>query len=720
MKKLYLVHLLLAIVLLSVAACGAPDTPADGAGAGEETAAEETTAEETAAGETAEGELAAPIAFTAGEAPGEGGEIATYPLEDLVRYEALDSYQEPEWVSELVAAGDLPPVEERLPAEPQVIPTAGMSDGIGVYGGVWRDFSAVPTEGWNLCAGQTQGWFGINYIYSEALVDSAPTFMRSDAVEPLPNLAKSWEWSEDGTELTMELIEGAKWSDGDPFDVEDVMFTWEDNILDPNVNSWKSRTSWQINGEDVTLEAIDDYTIKWTFPVERPVAKLFDMDFLDFTMCPAHVLKPHHPTYNADADYATYEAALPSDDLPPVSLGPWVAVEYRTDEFMVMRRNPYYWKVDEEGRQLPYLDEVTFEKGESGLGRTLGTLAGSIDHTNLENPSSYVEATKRVQEADAHFSINWGPEALGFPLEFNLSSNLGVESERDAALRELFRDLRFRQAVSYALDRDGVAQTVIRGPFLRGFPGGLVPGAAEFDIDSVVYYPYSPQSAEILLAELGFEDTDGDGILNWTDGPLAGDNLVIELNTGEAAVATQQVGEAVAALLREVGIQVNLNVLQGPAGDDAIESGRWEMRVTRTGQEWLTPFTRCTDLAPVTKEAPAWHRAGAEPRELLDFEQEMVEIVNQFCVESDSAVRADLMSEYNRLFTENVYNVGTVIGRYGLALAKRFQNIPTGAPPFFYHWTWGNVRPEQVWIAAADQGEASETRPGVIPVYASE
>ncbi len=262
---------------------------------------------------------------------------------------------------------------------------------------------------------------------------------------------------------------------------------------------------------------------------------------------------------------------------------------------------------------------------------------------------------------------------MGFPLQLNLSSNLGVENERDAALRELFRDLRFRKAISYALDRDGIAQSVIRGPFLRGFPGGLVPGASEFTYDSAVYYPYDPASAAALLAELGFEDTDDDGILNWTDGPLAGDNLVIELNTGEAAVAEQQVGEAIVALLREAGIQINMNVLQGPADDEAIRSGTWEMRVDRTGQEWLTPFTRCTELAPVTKETPVWHREGAEPRELLDFEEELVAIVNEFCLESDTARRAELMQQYNTIFTENVYNVGTVIGRYGLGHCRALR-----------------------------------------------
>lgn len=699
--------LLLPILLLAACAGGA------------EPAAEEPMAEEqpAMAEEEMPMELAAPVPYEFGSLPGGGsGEVARYPLSDLVQYRALDSYSQPAFMDALVADGTLPPVEDRLPPEPMVIPTAGMSDGQGVYGGVWRDFSAVQTEGWNLCAGQTQGWFGINYIYSEALVDAAPVFMRSDDFAPLPNLAKSWEWSEDGTQLTMHLMQGVKWSDGDAFDIEDIVFTWEDNIQDPNVNSWKSPTSWTMDDTPVTIDFIDDYTFAWNFPVAHPVQKIFDMDFLDFTLCPAHILKEHHPRHNDAADYESYEAALPPQDLPPVSLGPWVAVEYKTDEFMVMRRNPYYWKVDEAGHQLPYMNEVTFKKGESGIGRTLGTLGGEIDHTNLENPSTYIETTRRQQEEDAHFYVAWGPEALGFPLEFNLSLNHGVENDRDAALRELFRDLRFRKAVAYALDGEGIAQSVVRGPFLRGFPGGIVPGAVEFDIDSVVDYPYDPASASALLQDLGFEDTNGDGILNWTSGALEGEELIIGLNTSEDAAATQNVGEAATALLREVGVQINMRVLQGPALNDAAQNGTWEMRVTRTGQHYLTPFTRCTDLGPVTREYTT-HREGAEPRVLLDFEEEIVDIVNQFCLEPDAAVRAELMSRYNQLFTENVYHAGTIIGRYGLAMAKRFKNIPVGAPPFFVHWTWGNVRPEQMWIATEDQDLVPEIRPGEIPMH---
>ena len=157
-------------------------------------------------------------------------------------------------------------------------------------------------------------------------------------------------------------------------------------------------------------------------------------------------------------------------------MGPWVPVEYKTDELLIMRRNPYFWMVDESGNQLPYIDEAVYQKGPSGVGRTLCTLAGGCDHTNLENPSSeYVEALTRAQEPDAEFIMNWGPEDLVFNVQVNQSSTLGITDERDTAIRELFREDDFRQAFSHALDRDGIAQSLMRGPFLRAFPGGVFP-----------------------------------------------------------------------------------------------------------------------------------------------------------------------------------------------------------------------------------------------------
>lgn len=713
-SRIFLVLSLLVVVSMIITACGSADPAASDTQ--EEAAAP--AAEEATESSGAE-EMAMEVDLSPSEYPEPqlimgSREVQKLPLDQILTYKALDSYTEPDWVSELVADGVLPPVEERLPLEPRVILESGMSDGLGVYGGVWRDFSACPTEGYNRGAGQSAGWFGIEAAAFASLLKSGPIYRRSDALEPLPYLAKSWEWSEDGFELTMNLIEGAKWSDGHPFTTEDVLFTWEDMIVDTNVQSPKGASAWVFDDEMTQLEVMDDYTFKFIFPVAFPVQAFFQMDEGDFHISPAHILKPIHPKYNSEMDYVDFEAAMPPDETPVV-LGEFVPVEYITDELMILRRNPYYWGVDEAGNQLPYLDEVVFEKGPSGVGRTLSTLAGSADHSNLENPSTFIETLKRAEEDDAHFYVEWGPETLGFSIKLNLSTSLGVKDERDTAVRELFRDVRFRKAVSFALDREGISQSILRGPFLRGWAGGLFPGSSYFDRNTVAYFNNNPEAAAALLAELGFEDTDGDGTLNWPTERLAsGENLVLALVTSEDAEETQTVGDAAVTLLGDLGVQINVRPLNSAARREMNEAGEWEMRVDRDGQTFAVPFTRCRELAPIEKEF-SFHREGAEPRQLLDFEQELIDIVTAFCAEPDTDVRRQLMAEYNQITTENVYFMGVFVGRYGLAAAKRFKNVPAGMPVFMYNWTWENVMPEQVWVDPAQQ--IDQLRPGVIPTY---
>ena len=159
----------------------------------------------------------------------------TFVARDLIlEFKSLAEYHEPEWVTQAyVKAGKLPPVNDRLPKEPMVYKTGNMPDGIGVYGDALRHVVGGRPEGWNYSAGQSQGWGGIDIAMSECLTRTAPLFqVEAKDVEPLPNLAKGWDWSSDGHKLTMHLIEGAKWSDGNAFDADDIMFYWDDNVLE--------------------------------------------------------------------------------------------------------------------------------------------------------------------------------------------------------------------------------------------------------------------------------------------------------------------------------------------------------------------------------------------------------------------------------------------------------------------------------------------------------
>jgi peptide/nickel transport system substrate-binding protein len=648
-----------------------------------------------------------------------GAPVKRLPINQIVVYKALPKYHQAPWLDKLVADGKLPPVEQRLPKEPAVYLKSGMKDGIGVYGDLWRGFSACPTAGYNDMAGVTMGWFGIESYTSRygALVKTGPLFRTDQDIEPMPEVAKSWDWSADGKQLTMHLIEGAKWSDGVAFTADDIMFTWEGYILDPNVNSSRKQDAWSWDGKPATLEKVDDFTIKFTFPISKPLDAFYLMNEDNFHAMPAHQLKPLHPKWseaNPKPSYKDFANALPPDKLPLVTLGPWVITEYKTDELMIFRRNPYYWKVDEDGNQLPYMDEIQYRKGPSGIGRDLCTIAGDCDHMNLENPSSYVEAMTKAQQPDAKFNVSWGPELLGYGILFNYSLDVGVQNDRDKAVRELNRDLRFRQAMSYATDRDGVAQSIMKGPFLRGWAGGLYPGAPDFDKNSTVYYPYDPPSAKALLAEIGLKDTNGDGVLEWTSGSQAGQPVVLQMLASQDAKETQSVAEALVNQWGAVGIKINMKIIDSQTNTDTMAAATWDLTVDRGGQAFALPFTNVTTLGPITKTFN-WHKEGSTPRKMMDFEQSLVDVINKYRVTFDSAGRKQLMAQYENIFTKNVYRLGVFVGRYGLGTAKRVKNIPDGTPVFMYTWVEEAILLDTLWTPADQQ--LKQNRPETIAVY---
>ena len=629
---------------------------------------------------------------------------------DIYDYRALPAYSEPAWVTEFVTAGKLPPLAERLPKEPLVYKTANMVDGNGVYGDVMRHVIGGRPEGWNFWAGQSYGWGGIDIGLVECLTRTGPLFeVNSTDLQPMPNLAKAWEWSEDGMSLTVHLIEGAKWSDGDPFDSEDIAFYWNDIVMDPEVTPLMG-ASQDTYGKGTTLDIVDAYTFKMTFTSPFPEAALYAMAYGNFCPGPSHVLKPAHPKYGGK-DYQSFHDAFPADMMNFPVMGAHVVVEHRPDDIVVLRRNPFYWKVDEAGQQLPYLDEMQYRLS-TWADRDVQAVAGTGDFSNLEQAENYVESLKKAADPASPAKLAFGPRTIGYSLYPNLSGNgWGEPDATQQAVRELNRNLDFRKAITYALDRQRLGDSLVKGPFTSIYPGGIYSGTSFYDKDSTVYYPFDVASAKEALAAAGLTDTDGNGFVN----VAGGDDLNVTLLTQIDYATDKNLAEGVVAMMADAGVKVSLNALIGKDFDNARDGGKFDWVVIRNGTELITMVSNTTMLAPVGATTSNHHRANAAGElDLLPYEQQMVDTVNAFISERDPAKRVELAKTYQKLYTENLDGIGLTAYPGALIINKRFSNIPAGAPIFMYNWAEDNIIRERVYVAA-DKQIGAELHPNMLP-----
>ena len=629
---------------------------------------------------------------------------------DMYTYRALESYSEPDFVKAFVDAGLLPPVAERLPAEPLVFSAGDMPDGTGVYGDVMRHVIGGRPEGWNFWAGQSYGWGGIDIGMVECLTRTGPLFqVNSEDLQPLPNLAKSWEWSEDGMSLTVNLIEGAKWSDGDPFDTEDIDFYWNNIVMDPEVTPLMGATQ-DTYGAGTTLEVLGPHQFRFTFTTAFPEQVLYAMAYGNFCPGPSHMLKPHHPAFGGES-YEAFRNAFPPDYMNFPVMGAWVVVEHRPDDIVVLRRNPYYWKVDEAGNQLPYLNEMHYRLS-TWADRDVQAVAGTGDFSNLEQAENYVEALQRSADPEAPARLAFGPRTIGYSLYFNMSANgWGEPDARGQAVRELNRNENFRMGVTQALDRARLGESLVKGPFTVQYPGGLYAGTSYYDAASTVFFPYSLESAKAHLAAAGLEDSDGNGFLNLP----GGDDLQITLLANTDYQTDKTLAEGVVAMMEEAGIKIALNLLSGNDRDAARSAGQWDWMVFRNESELITVVQNTTQLAatgPQTFRAHFGNAAGE--LDLLPFEQQLVDIVNAFIGSRDAAERQELMRQYQQVYTQNVYAAGLTAYPGALVINKRFANIPAGAPIFMYNWAEDNIIRERVFVPADAQAD-HELHPNTLP-----
>ncbi|MCY3781031.1 MAG: ABC transporter substrate-binding protein [Chloroflexi bacterium] len=404
-----------------------------------------------------------------------------------------------------VEAGNLPPLEERLPNTPLVVgpgllmPEEALPDWEpGQHGGTLR---TAFTSAF--------GFSGELFVMNVEPIVAAPDI---DVEGFYGNVAESFEVNDDATVFTFTLREGLKWSDGTPVTTADVAFVFNDLYNNGEYGAFPNKFK-SASGSPAELAVVDDYTFSLSFDVPSG-GILRDLAITGWTsyndmIKPAHYLGDYHPSY-ADADElaAALEAeGLSAEEWPILfnnkdcprfhimrekcigfpQLSPWVVTEL-SESGTIMQRNPYYWKVDTEGKQLPYLDTLVAQVFGDGEMVNLGAIAGDIDFlygTQYSNFPLYKENEESGNYVTIPLILHADPTALYIQTCNN-----------DPAFVAVADDVRFRRGLSHAIDREEIIDVIYLG--LGSIPTWI---PAEFD----------PDLANQLLDEMGMDQRDGDG-----------------------------------------------------------------------------------------------------------------------------------------------------------------------------------------------------------------
>ena len=413
------------------------------------------------------------------------------------------------FLAELVEEGKLPPVAERVGPEPVVIQG---NDGLGNYGGTW-----------NLI---TNTIFTVNriddYLTGTSLVRWSPL---GDPI--VPHIAKRWEVSPDKREWIFYLREGMKWSDGHPFTADDILFWWNYEVKQKLTAFPRSM---KVKGETGEILKIDPYTVKIIF--SHPHGLFLErLPFEDAFFSPRHYLEKYHPELgNEELIDATMKAnkiptrkalyitlRLPNNPDHP-RLWPWIYRTYKSNPPQAYVRNPYYWAVDTEGNQLPYVDRFMIDVKSSKL-VPIAAASGAITMQSFNIYFLHYTLFMSQREAGGYEVYHWYPSGFRmWGILPNLNKNINPHDPMSKPKRELLKDKRFRQALSLAINREQIIDAVYYGV---GVPTQASPG-----VESPFYHEelknsfieYNPNRANELLDELGLTGRDSEGYRTFKDG----------------------------------------------------------------------------------------------------------------------------------------------------------------------------------------------------------
>ncbi|MDA0563133.1 ABC transporter substrate-binding protein [Streptomonospora sp. S1-112] len=598
-------------------------------------------------------------------------------------------------LAERVEAGDLPPLEERLPDNPLVVEPV---EEVGVYGGTWR--SAVLGIGDWPWLGRTVGYENL-------------TRWNTEWTEVVPNLAEEFEYNEDATELTFRLREGLRWSDGEPFTADDIVFAVNDVFNNEDLTPVAAQNP-------PTAEKVDDTTVVLTFP--EPDALWAGHDLLQYQLVnkPRHYLEEFHIDHNPDADqlaeeqgYADWvelfevkagvtDSALTwqNPDIP--TMNAWQVTEPLADSGrVVLERNPYYWKVDTEGNQLPYIDRVVFDIMQDDEVMLTRALNGDINfHTRHFNTLENRPVLAENRESGGYRFVDLQPGEMNTGvISFNLT-------HQDAELREVFRDRDFRVAMSLGIDRQSIIDVVYQG---QGEPWQAAPRRdTPFFNEELAkqYTEYDVERANALLDEAGYDERNGDGVRVAPGGRALSFTLSVPGDFRPDIVDSM---EMVVGFWEELDVDVEMEIEERSLWQDRRENNEHDANVWSGDSGLLDAMYDPRWYAPVhsgeSNFAIPWAqwyvsdgndpRAQEPPREV----REHLEIYDELLAEPDPQAREEKMRELLEVSQERFYAIGINLTPPGYGIvAEDFRNVPETMPEAAVYNTPGPTNPEQYFI----------------------
>ena len=620
------------------------------------------------------------------------------------RAAAQSKYNEAPALAAMVEAGDLPPVEERLPEEPLVVEVV---DEIGTYGGTLRRGFLGPSDHNNYTR-----------VVYDALVRHSP-----DGSEVIPHIAKGWESNDDFTEWKVLLREGMKWSDGEPFTADDIMFWYERIVLNEDLSPTAPVWMQNADGSVATVEKLDDTTVQWTFgqPNTAFLPDLANMDGADrsitnLAFVPAHYMEQFHPDFVdedelqakvAERGFQTWAELFAVEAVPHTSgrrpsTAAWVPDGTTVaDEVFVIKRNPYYFAVDPEGNQLPYIDEVRFTFFADAETLNLAAIGGQIDmqgrHIIMSNYPVLVENAEKSGYRVLTYPTFGGSDAV---LMFNQTY------VKDPAIGELLQNKDFRIALSHAIDREAIKELAFLGigearqpvpaPQHPYYPG---------DEHAFKYIEHDLDTANQLLDGIGLTERDAQGFRLLPNG----ERLDLEISVVPAFASWPDIGQLIVEDWADVGVRAHIEIRERTphfamrdSGDLMVEI--WNEDTTGfpfSGQpKFDVRSNPSLTLAPLSQQ---WIKTnGAEGVPPTPELQRIMDMIDEAKV-SDRERQIELAHELFRIWTDNVWEIGTVgltpMVQGVIVANANLRNVPEVAGNDWPLRTPGNTRPEQYFFA---------------------